>query len=166
MSIQQEVLEQMRDLHLRMHRLFNDRMRAHGASLAQLKLLLLMERCGAMRSTDIADALGQAPRTVTEAIDGLERDGLVARSPDPSDRRAKRINLTEAGRAVIREVEPHRDAFAAQFFEVLGFEDLNTFLSILRTLNDRMIEMGAPSTLDNGALDNRGSPEGSGRSGQ
>jgi len=91
MSVQHELMEQMRDLHLRMHRLFNDRMRAQGASLAQLKLLLLIERCGEMRSTDIAEALGQAPRTVTEAVDAAERDGLVVRNPDPSDRRAKRI---------------------------------------------------------------------------
>jgi DNA-binding MarR family transcriptional regulator len=147
MSIQQDVLEQMRDLHFRMHRLFNDRMRAQGASLAQLKLLLLIERCGEMRSTDIADALGQAPRTVTEAVDGLERDGLVMRHPDPNDRRAKRINLTEAGRGVIREVEPHRDVFAAEFFACLPEQDLEKFLSILTTLNGRIVEMGAPSRL-------------------
>lgn len=155
MSIQQEVLEQMRDLHLRMHRLFNDRMRAQGASLAQLKLLMLIERCGGMRSTDIADALGQAPRTVTEAVDGLERDGLVVRNPDPSDRRAKRINLTDEGRAVIREVEPHRDVFAAQFLECLSDQDVEKFLSILRTLNARVVEMGAPSTLDAAGLERR-----------
>jgi DNA-binding MarR family transcriptional regulator len=147
MSIQQNVLEQMRDLHFRMHRLFNDRMRAQGASLAQLKLLLLIERCGEMRSTDIADALGQAPRTVTEAVDGLERDGLVMRHPDPNDRRAKRINLTEAGRGVIREVEPHRDVFASEFFACLPEQDLEKFLSILTTLNGRIVEMGAPSSL-------------------
>lgn len=148
MSIRHQLLEQMRELHLRMHRLFNDRMRAQGASLAQLKLLSLIQRSGPIRSTDIADALGQAPRTVTEAVDGLERDGLVVRTPDPLDRRAKRISLTGEGQAVIREVAPHKEAFSTQLFEVLGEEDQTRFLSILKTLNERLVQMGAQSTPD------------------
>ncbi len=159
MSVQHELMEQMRDLHLRMHRLFNDRMRAQGASLAQLKLLLLIERCGEMRSTDIAEALGQAPRTVTEAVDAAERGGLVVRNPDPSDRRAKRINLTEEGRAVIRDVAPHREAFTAQFFGVLDSEDQEKFLTILQVLNDRLVEMGAPSTLEANVYSKNSDPQ-------
>lgn len=147
MSIRLQMMEQMRDLHLRMHRLFNDRMRERGASLAQLKMLMTIERGGSVRSTDICEVLGQAPRTVTEAIDGLERDGLVVRSPDPNDRRAKRISLTESGKAVIREVEPHKEAFIAQFCEVLSEEDQLAFLRTLEVLNDRLVEMGAPRSL-------------------
>lgn len=140
-------MEQLRDLHLRMHRLFNDRMRERGASLAQLKMLMVIERGGSMRSTDICELLGQAPRTVTEAIDGLEREGLAVRRPDPNDRRAKRISLTEAGEAMIREVEPHKDAFIAQFFEVLDDEQQSALLRTLEVLNDRLVEMGAPRSL-------------------
>ncbi|NWK96232.1 MarR family transcriptional regulator [Sphingobium lactosutens] len=159
MSIEQELLQQMGDLHQRMHRLFNDRLRAQGASLAQLKLLMLVDRAGSIRSTEIADALAQAPRTVTEAVDGLERDGLVVRSPDPNDRRAKRISLTEAGSMIIRDVAPHRDTFAAEFFTALSASDMAEYLRILRALNDRIVEMGAPSSLG----DRPGSEGGSGQ---
>ncbi|TCM15728.1 DNA-binding MarR family transcriptional regulator [Novosphingobium sp. PhB165] len=153
------MMEQLRDLHLRMYRLFNERMRAQGASLAQIKLLLLIERGGSVRSTDICDALGQAPRTVTEAVDGLEREGLAVRNPDPDDRRAKRISLTEAGRALIREVEPHKDAFTAQFFEVLTDADQASFLRILETLNDRLVDMGAPRALGGPTASTEGSTQ-------
>ncbi|MDF2639610.1 MAG: hypothetical protein K0R64_2594 [Novosphingobium lindaniclasticum] len=148
MNIHHAILEQMQELNLRMHRLFNDRMRTQGASLAQLKLLSLIQRSGPLRSTDIADALGQAPRTVTEAVDGLERDRLVVRTPDPRDRRAKRISLTEEGKAVIRDVAPLKDAIGGQLFEVLDAADQGKLLSILETLNERLVEMGAPSTPD------------------
>lgn len=148
MNIHHAILEQMQELNLRMHRLFNDRMRTQGASLAQLKLLSLIQRSGPLRSTDIADALGQAPRTVTEAVDGLERDRLVVRTPDPRDRRAKRISLTEEGKAVIRDVAPLKDAIGGQLFEVLDAADQGKLLSILETLNERLVVMGAPSTPD------------------
>lgn len=147
MNIEQELLEQMRDLHMRMHRLFNDRVRERGASLAQLKLLMLVDRAGSIRSTDIADSLGQAPRTVTEAIDAAQRDGLVVRQPDPNDRRAKRISLTPAGQQVVQDAAPQRDAFAAEFFEALSGADREEFLRLLKKLNDRIVEMGAPEGL-------------------
>ncbi|PNU06809.1 MarR family winged helix-turn-helix transcriptional regulator [Novosphingobium guangzhouense] len=151
MSMHLEILEQMRDLHHRMHRVFNDRVRERGTSLAQLKLLMLLERAGPIRSTDIAEALGQAPRTVTEAVDALERDGLAMRTPDPTDRRAKQISLTPAGGTMAQDAAPYRDAFAAEFFANLPQADMEQFLSILKTLNDRIIEMGAPVRLIPGA---------------
>lgn len=151
-NVEHELLEQMRDLQLRIYRLFNDRVRKEGASLAQLKLLGLVSRAGSIRSTDIADALGQAPRTVTEAVDGLERDGLVIRRPDDRDRRVKRISLTEAGHAVVRDVAPYREAFAAEFFAALSAQDRADLLRLFKLLNDRIIEMGAPSAFGDSAL--------------
>lgn len=140
----QRLLEAMRHLNLGIHRLMNDRMRAQGASLAQFKLLMFIERSGVARSVDISDAFGHAPRTVTEAVDALERDGLVVRTPDPNDRRAKHISITQAGRAVIREVDPYREAFTNQLFEILTPTDQDDLQRLLDILNARLVEMGAP----------------------
>ncbi|MEZ5656645.1 MAG: MarR family transcriptional regulator [Sphingobium sp.] len=115
--------------------------------MAQLKVLDLIERGEALRSTDIAQALGQAPRTVTEALDGLERDGLIARIVDEQDRRAKRINLTEEGRRVLRDAAPCREAYMIQFLEVLSGEEKAIYLRMLHMLNDRLVEMGALPVL-------------------
>jgi len=101
---------------LRLHRLFDRRMVASGASVARTKLLILVEREGPVRGTDIAELLGQAPRTVTEALDGLERAGLVRREPDPADRRVKRVTITDEGRRAIAETEPLRLRMVEQFF--------------------------------------------------
>lgn len=147
MSWELSLLEQIRDLHLRMHRLFNDHVRVQGASLAQLKVLLLIDRGGSIRATDITESLGQAPRTVTEAIDALEREGLVVREPDPKDRRAKKIRLTEEGRAKIEAVAPYRDRFAREFFIDLSEHERAELLRVLQGLNMRLIAMGAPSNL-------------------
>lgn len=152
MTAYQQLLEGMRNLHLRMHRLMNDRMRAQGASLSQLKLLTFIERSVFVRAIDISDALGHAPRTVTEAIDALERDGLVLRTPDPKDRRAKRITITDAGRAVIREVDPCRETFTTQVFEVLSQADQDELNRLLTILNARLVEMGAPNPYGDGPV--------------
>src|SRR5712671_6255112 len=45
----------------------------------------------------LAESQNLVPRTVTGLVDKLERDGLVRRVPDPSDRRSVRAQLTKAG---------------------------------------------------------------------
>ncbi|PWJ25752.1 DNA-binding MarR family transcriptional regulator [Branchiibius hedensis] len=45
----------------------------------------------------LADRLRIAPRSVTEVVDALEDKGLVRREPDPSDRRATVVQLTDEG---------------------------------------------------------------------
>lgn len=130
-----------------MQRLFNIRARTYGASLAQLKVLMLVDRSGSLRSADIVEALAQAPRTVTEAIDGLERDGLVLRRPDPSDRRAKRITLTQKGQGVVRELAPLREAFIADLFDTMPKADMAELLRLLTALDDRVIQMGSAEGL-------------------
>jgi DNA-binding MarR family transcriptional regulator len=43
--------------------------------------------------------------TITGVIDRLERDGLLRRFPDATDRRVVRLRLTETGRALRADVE-------------------------------------------------------------
>lgn len=64
----------------RMRRLIDAHLSAHGASMARLKLLAFLAE-EPRRSTDIAGFFDQAPRTVTQAIDWLEQNGLASRSP-------------------------------------------------------------------------------------
>ena len=133
--------EALRDYYLRAHRLLDRLMMTHGASLARTKLLLLVARGGPVRSTDIASALGQAPRTVTEAIDGLERDGFVRRDPDPNDRRAKRISVTAAGEAAIAASEPIRSRFLLDVFGTLETDELHELVRVIGKMSHRIEQL-------------------------
>lgn len=97
MACTENLASDLFSLFLRMHRMMNKRLAEQGASLARTKLLLFLDRRGPSRAADIADFFDQAPRTVTEAIDGLERDGpssgdriptIVASSISRSPKRA------------------------------------------------------------------------------
>jgi len=143
LAICERSADSLRDFYLRAYRLVDRQMAAQGTSLARTKVLMLVARDGATRSTDIASALGQAPRTVTEAIDGLERDGLVRRDPDPEDRRAKRISVTDAGKAAIEAAEPIRHRFFLDAFGVLDDDEHAEFVRLLGKLNQRLEEMSA-----------------------
>ena len=60
------------------------------------------------RLRDLADALRIAPRSVTDVVDALERKGYVVREPDPHDRRASVVVVTDAGRQVRAAVQEAR----------------------------------------------------------
>jgi DNA-binding MarR family transcriptional regulator len=74
---------------------------ADGVSLAQYHLLTPLSDGEAHTIRALAEAAGVAPPTATRALDGLERDGLVTRTPSATDRRCVTVDLTERGRAAL-----------------------------------------------------------------
>jgi DNA-binding MarR family transcriptional regulator len=81
----------------RMRRLVDAELSDCGLSLSRTKLLSELKDSGPVNQGALAAVFGLAPRTVTELVDTLERDGLVERRTDPSDRRARQVHLTPAG---------------------------------------------------------------------
>ena len=58
---------------------------------------------GGLRMSDIADRLILSRGGTTKVIDRLEALGYVERSPDPQDRRATMVEISDAGRAAMAE---------------------------------------------------------------
>lgn len=135
--------EALRDFYLRSHRVIDRIMASKGASFARAKMLMHIARQEAVRSIDLASSLGYAPRTITEAIDGLERDGLVRRDPDPDDRRAKRISLTSAGIEAVEGAEASRLSYVEDVFSALSADEREEIIRLVGKLNDRLAELGA-----------------------
>ncbi|WP_459647596.1 MarR family winged helix-turn-helix transcriptional regulator [Kitasatospora sp. Ki12] len=98
----------------------------------------------AMRLSDLADKLHIAPRSATTVVDALEDAGLVERSPDPADRRAVRILLTEAGRAAVERIGQVRDEVAQEYFGEVSPADEEVLLRVLRSAEARFLAAGPP----------------------
>ena len=81
--------------------------RAHGLEPGWHDVLATLRRIGPpfqLRPGDFAGTLMLTSSGTTKRLDRLERAGLIARSPDPEDRRAVVITLTDAGRERIDAV--------------------------------------------------------------
>jgi DNA-binding MarR family transcriptional regulator len=66
------------------------------------QVLVESERGGRGNQLELARHLGVDRTVMTYLLDDLERAGLVARRPDPADRRARQVLLTDAGRERLR----------------------------------------------------------------
>ena len=63
-------------------------------------MLLYFSRAGSLPLGKMGDRLQVHPASVTNLVNGLERDGLVERAPHPSDRRTTLATITARGREV------------------------------------------------------------------
>jgi DNA-binding MarR family transcriptional regulator len=82
-------------------------------SLTSLSTLSTLNRTGAKRITELAAIEGVTQPSMTTLIASLERQGLVVRSGDPSDKRVSLVSLTEAGREyMVQRRKAGTEAFA------------------------------------------------------
>ena len=84
---------------------------ATGMLLADNEALLhLAEAEDHLRMSGIANRLVLSRGGTTKVVDRLEALGYVERQPDPTDRRAMIVTITDAGRAALEESRPIVDA--------------------------------------------------------
>lgn len=70
-----------------------------------LPVMLLGRLEDGVRQGALVDALGIEPPSLVPLLNQLERDGLVERHPDLTDKRAKTLHLTAAGRDLAERAE-------------------------------------------------------------
>jgi DNA-binding MarR family transcriptional regulator len=85
----------------RVRKIVDKHMISSGLSLARWKVLETLEGKGSIRQKALAQELGFAERSVTQAVESLASDGLVERGADPADGRAKLVTLTLEGAAAL-----------------------------------------------------------------
>jgi DNA-binding MarR family transcriptional regulator len=82
-----------------------------GLSPARFSLLATLRYHGPLRVGELAREERVTQPTVTQAVQGLESAGLVRRGPHPSDGRGCVVELTPAGRAIVRRARARKIAW-------------------------------------------------------
>jgi DNA-binding MarR family transcriptional regulator len=85
----------------RVRKVVDKHMITSGLSLARWKVLEILDAKGSIRQKVLAQELGFAERSISQAVESLASDGLVERMPDPADGRAKLVTLTDDGAAAL-----------------------------------------------------------------
>jgi DNA-binding MarR family transcriptional regulator len=104
-----------------------------GLTFARYELLALLSfaRKGSLPMKKASALLQVHPTSITNAVDRLERAGLVARSPHPTDGRTTLIELTGEGRSLAKRSTA---ALNSEVFSDPGFSpgDVDQLIRILR----------------------------------
>jgi DNA-binding MarR family transcriptional regulator len=114
---------------------------AHNEALAPLSLniahvavLGLLGERGDLSQRQLIDLMDADKSTMVYLIDELERQGLVERRADPSDRRAYAVHLTAAGRRRLQEAGGIAARVEMDFLSVLSARERAQFTDFLRRI--------------------------------
>jgi DNA-binding MarR family transcriptional regulator len=105
-----------------------------GLQTKQVGVLTMIADSGPKSQKEIGDRLEIDRTTMVSLVDGLERDELVARKPDPFDRRAFLVTLTPKGKRALGKAHEIVIATEQKFLLKLGDGERKQLLTLLTTL--------------------------------
>lgn len=115
-----------------------------GLEPAMADLLVRLARspsCG-IRGVEIGEQCQMTATRVSRLLDRAEAEGLAKRMPDPTDRRAQHVVLTDAGHQAVQRFAPLMNAVLdGLVFETLSAEERATLIELLGKVRDRAREM-------------------------
>ena len=107
-------------------------------SRAQVWLLYRLDSCAPTRLSELALDVGVECSTLSPQVQRLERDGLVARGTDPSDRRAALLRVTRLGHNLLDRLRKARESMLAEAFAGWNSDDLSWAAFQLGRISDAL----------------------------
>jgi MarR family transcriptional regulator, transcriptional regulator for hemolysin len=116
-------------------RAFDEALTEAGGSLPAWLVLVSLEGQAHGAQREIAEAVGVEGPTLTHHLNRMEAAGLVTRRRDPDNRRAHRVELTDAGEAAFRRLLQTVAAFDARLRAGLADRELTALRGLLERLH-------------------------------
>jgi MarR family transcriptional regulator, transcriptional regulator for hemolysin len=116
----------------------DNRAKGHGSTRAQWIVLFRLRQQEGLSQVDLADVLELQPISLVRLLDRLVEHGLLERRPDPKDRRANRLFLTQRGRQLVDDLDSLRDAIASDVLRDIPSDAIKTCLDTLVELKERI----------------------------
>jgi DNA-binding MarR family transcriptional regulator len=110
--------------------------RATGLSMPQFSILMQLYQRGHCGISDISDRFEISNAAASQHVDNLVQAGLIGRTEDPRDRRAKQIQISEKGRALIQHGFGARYQWVDQLVRAIDPKDQEKIAEALTILTE------------------------------
>jgi MarR family transcriptional regulator for hemolysin len=120
-------------------RAFDDALATVGGSLPVWLVLTNVKGAEHTRQRDIAGAIGLDDATLTHHLNRMERDGLVSRRRDPTNRRNQVVALTADGEALFQRMLATVIEFDARLRRGLRAAELAHVRTLLERLRANVV---------------------------
>ncbi|MGH7238278.1 MAG: MarR family winged helix-turn-helix transcriptional regulator [Candidatus Saccharimonadales bacterium] len=98
---------------------------------------------------DMAERLGIEAPSVSRKVQQLEQQGLVSRAADENDRRARRLQITPAGRKVAKQLQKARLAILADVLAAWPADERSAFAALFNRLSHDIVVYHSSSAHHN-----------------
>jgi DNA-binding MarR family transcriptional regulator len=138
------IADRLRPTLLRVGRELRRETRELGVSPEQVSLLVAIKYAPGIGVRELAARERVSPPAMSNHVDRLERDGLVARTPSADDRRRVGLTLTEEGQRLLRNVRSRRTAWLASRLGELSDDELRAVEAAIEPLSRLLREDERP----------------------
>ena len=104
-------------------------------TVPQMRALLFVQRRPDVGLVDLGEHLGASPSTCSVLVEGLVRQGLVDREPDPAERRRVQLRVTPDGAAVVARARTRTRAWLRQTLGTLPDAELGRLVRAMELLD-------------------------------
>lgn len=112
-----------------------------GLSFSQINILMRLVHGGSAQVSEIGEKMGVTNAAASQSIDKLVQMGFIERTEDPTDRRAKRLELAPEGRALIEKGIEARTKWVECITDTLLPEQQDSIISALTLLTEAARKM-------------------------
>ncbi|WP_328957816.1 MarR family winged helix-turn-helix transcriptional regulator [Kitasatospora purpeofusca] len=116
--------------------LVSDAIAAEGLKLMQHAVLAATAEYGPVTQADLSRRLSVDPKDMVGILNHLQDEGLVLRSPHPSDRRKNAVTVTPAGTAVLTRCGALAEAANAELLAPLTPDERKQLMALLTRLHE------------------------------
>ena len=106
----------------------------HGVSMWAYIVLSALDYSAIRTQSALAEFIGADKSRIIPTLDELQKHRYIERIPDPDDRRARLLNITESGRAIKNAVQAEIQRGEERWLSQLSATDRSVFLRVLQQL--------------------------------
>jgi DNA-binding MarR family transcriptional regulator len=123
---------------------FDERARAIGITRPQWRVLARLNREPGIKQAPLADYLEVEPISLSRMIDRMQESGLVERRPDPQDRRAWCLHLTDAAMPIVDDMHELANALHDDMLTGLSAKEQDDLRHSLHKVRANLTMMTQP----------------------
>jgi len=121
-----------------LNRRFDQRAREFGLTRAQWQLLKQLFRSEGINQAGLAERMEIEPISLCRLVDRMEEAGWIERRPDPGDRRARLLFMTDQSRAVLDTMRALAAEVYAEALDGLDPDEARRFAEILAHVRNNL----------------------------
>ncbi len=104
----------------------------HDLTFNQFKVLEVLYHRGDLNIGAITKLTMSTPGNITVVVKNLKRDGWITSLPNPEDKRASILSITQKGKDKMSALFPQHAKNIHEYMDVLDDEELNTLYTLLK----------------------------------
>tara|TARA_Y100000780_G_C13440923_1_gene323317 strand:+ start:11 stop:436 length:426 start_codon:yes stop_codon:yes gene_type:complete len=119
----------------RWRKMLDERLKDLGVTQARWSTMVYLEKGGeGLTQRELASLMAIENPTLVRLLDSLEQQGLIERRPCPNDRRARRLHLTNAGRAFMDDLSERAEVLREEMLEGISDEEIECTVKVFQKI--------------------------------